>query len=425
VIKPTYDYSKPLELITTNNVLASLTKYLDKLQSNHVCIFFNSTDGIGMVMTGLNIKGESRVFCAQKSVGKLLAMKFKDATSEFTRKEMRKYNLFTSRYFSAFDITLEIKPDVIILTDLFAAEHSIIDPQTEAIQIAGRFRNGISSLAHIANCNPKLPVTSQEETLTYLEGCLDLHEKIVQMLKANDKKENVAMLNFMETSSPMKDFFVNGKRNPFMIDNALNDERVKGYYQEAEQLIEAYREAIDHFIVTQTSEEYPASDASLHKLRSTHSKREQVKEAAKILNDLLPKPGHYVIAWEFIDEIKNMLISTYPYLPEAIRFIGLDGLEATNYVKSEIDKAVKLARRKADDICIAPFIQTAFVNKEVVDETEMIGTVVQISNDNNYNYPIAASLIKRFFSDAKRSTKAGVNVWKLGEPVDFNPIQES
>ena len=64
---------------------------------------------------------------------------------------MKRYNFFTSRFFNAVDMELEEQPHVIMLTDVYFAEHTMIDPYTDAIQIVGRFRNGVSSITYISN----------------------------------------------------------------------------------------------------------------------------------------------------------------------------------------------------------------------------------------------------------------------------------
>ena len=53
---------------------------------------------------------------------------------------LAKYNFFTSRFYSAVDIELNVKPDILILTNLNNAVYTTVDPYTEAIQIQGRFR---------------------------------------------------------------------------------------------------------------------------------------------------------------------------------------------------------------------------------------------------------------------------------------------
>ena len=70
---------------------------------------------------------------------------------------MKRYNFFTSRFFNAVDMELEEQPHVIMLTDVYFAEHTMIDPYTDAIQIVGRFRNGVSSIIYISNTKKGCP----------------------------------------------------------------------------------------------------------------------------------------------------------------------------------------------------------------------------------------------------------------------------
>ena len=58
--------------------------------------------------------------------------------------ELAEVNFFTSRFYSAVDIKLDYQPNVIVLTDVFHAPYSMIDPQTEVVQAIGRFRNGVA-----------------------------------------------------------------------------------------------------------------------------------------------------------------------------------------------------------------------------------------------------------------------------------------
>ena len=81
---------------------------------------------------------------------------------------LAKYNFFTSRFYSAVDIELNVKPDILILTNLNNAVYTTVDPYTEAIQIQGRFRRmfedkqTFNSLTHITNtCD--LGALSREE----------------------------------------------------------------------------------------------------------------------------------------------------------------------------------------------------------------------------------------------------------------------
>ena len=50
-----------------------------------------------------------------------------------------------------------------MLTDVYFAEHTMIDPYTDAIQMVGRFRNGVSSITHISNVKEGIPQRTKEE----------------------------------------------------------------------------------------------------------------------------------------------------------------------------------------------------------------------------------------------------------------------
>mgnify|MGYP006896734058 CR=1 FL=1 len=76
-------------------------------------------------------------------------------------------------------IELEEAPTVLMLTDCYMAEFTMIDPYTDAIQIVGRFRNGVSAIYHIANTNHNLPIKSQEE----IKGFIKCSEKIYNNMR--------------------------------------------------------------------------------------------------------------------------------------------------------------------------------------------------------------------------------------------------
>lgn len=59
--------------------------------------------------------------------------------------------------FQCCGMELEEQPHVIMLTDVYFAEHTMIDPYTDAIQIVGRFRNGVSSITYISNTKKGCP----------------------------------------------------------------------------------------------------------------------------------------------------------------------------------------------------------------------------------------------------------------------------
>lgn len=49
---------------------------------------------------------------------------------------MKKYNFFTGRFFTAFDLDLPYQPDLVMVTDPYISEYTILDIDTDCIQIA-------------------------------------------------------------------------------------------------------------------------------------------------------------------------------------------------------------------------------------------------------------------------------------------------
>lgn len=76
---------------------------------------------------------------------------------------MRKFNFFTSRFYNAFDLEVDYTPHVVMLTDIKASPYTILDINTDCVQIAGRFRNGLSTLTHIYTTDNNLPIMTTEE----------------------------------------------------------------------------------------------------------------------------------------------------------------------------------------------------------------------------------------------------------------------
>ena len=172
-IQPTFDYKKEIWLHHTNNTLQAFKNVLSKLNNEEaaplpICVFINSTDIIYSLMKQLDLLEESAVFCAPKSVDKLKKNRFCNVYEQWNKDKMKRYNFFTSRFFNAVDMELEEQPHVIMLTDVYFAEHTMIDPYTDAIQIVGRFRNGVSSITYISNTKKGLPQRSKEEIKGYL-----------------------------------------------------------------------------------------------------------------------------------------------------------------------------------------------------------------------------------------------------------------
>ena len=167
-IHPNYDFRQPVTLISTNNTYQSIKRYVDE-HSGQICFFINLTEYTISLIRQLGIEDESAAFCSPKSQMKLKhEYGFECAYDTWTAERMKRYNFFTGRFFNAFDLDEEIKPDVVMLTDLYQSAYTILDVNTDCVQIAGRFRNGVSSLTHIYTTDNELPIVTKNEAIVQL-----------------------------------------------------------------------------------------------------------------------------------------------------------------------------------------------------------------------------------------------------------------
>jgi len=267
VIKPDFDYKVKLELIVTDKIIKTIGQKIHSLLDNNskcICIFFNSTKGIKDLITQFSLTNDDcSVFCSDKSKSDL---KVKDivAYTDFHPLHLKRFNFFTSRYYSAVDFYLPHCPDVIMLTDLETADHSTIDPLSEAIQIQGRFRNEhlngkrFNSLCHITNFKCVEHLTYEEsvqELNVWFDFAKHLKEKHKQATNSNDKKsiekqfKKCLIYPYLQTPNLESAF----KRNTFSIINKYNKERIKAYYSN-ETLKHAYEQETGYFDITYIDE---------------------------------------------------------------------------------------------------------------------------------------------------------------------------
>ena len=240
-IVPQYDYRKDLHLIVTSSYERTVRKEFQRLKDSPcVCIFLNSVTGINELVNSLYLEEESRIFCSEEGVGKLKDAGFTNAVSSIDY-PLAKYNFFTSRFYSAVDIELNVKPDILILTNLNNAVYTTVDPYTEAIQIQGRFRRmfedkqTFNSLTHITNTRD-LGALSREELDKQIEEYKTTYQSLIERY---DKTTNSARKTSLrqQLKQICEDYLLDERLNIdyFGIDNKYNEERVKSYYQSGEK----------------------------------------------------------------------------------------------------------------------------------------------------------------------------------------------
>lgn len=360
-VKPQYNYKKNLDLIITNNYEMEVRKKIEALKNNDcVCVFLNKTDSIDKIIHTLGIKSQSKIFCSDKSVRKLQNNGYTDVFDQI-RLPLVKYNFFTCRFFSAVDIEIPQKPDILILTNLNEATHTMIDPFTESVQIYGRFRDKyhrgqipFNSLTHITNVNPNISVMNNREVnkmvetekqsyyALYNQWLSETNPIAKQTLEKDYKKLSYALL-----------LDENGKLNHFSKDNLHNEERVKRYYTDFNDwLFRAYCYT-GHFVVNKRTAHHPfPSSFQSSKLTTTQKRKEIVLELEKLDMNKANNPSFDIQPYKEIwrrkeitkKENGELIVDAYDYLGKAV--IDNIGYSRPARLKEATDKKKALEKEK-------------------------------------------------------------------------------
>ena len=396
-IEPAFEYKLPVSLIHTNNVLEQLKRTLDKLNATDICLFVNSTDMIYSFIKQLDIENESTVFCAKKSVEKLKNKKFKHAFEQWSKSKMKKYNFFTSRFYNALDIELEIKPTVIMISDVYFSEYSMIDPHTDAIQAIGRFRNGVNRVCHIFNTNPNLPVRTEEEIGIYLQANKEVYDKIKTFYDCATSEEARNAYHGILKVLPFNQMLnKDGKENFFAIDNYVDEALLKSSYNAQEKLIASYR-SNRLFDLDVESAYFPFGDFERLKKESKYaSLKDKRKEVVRQL-ELLKGDDET----EMIRNYKEDLRKADSFIYEAYEEIGKEMIESLDYSVKRIKEAMilKQHREKTEGTEFIQLIKNSFkvgqkyTKKYIKEELTRIYALTGVTPQKT----ITGQSIKEFF----------------------------
>jgi len=339
-IVPEFDFSKDLFLHITNNVLQTVKETLESLEGN-TFIFCNSTDMIYNLMKQLSLFEDSAVFCSANSVKKLKNdkdVKFKQAYEDWDVKHIKRYNWLTSRFYNAVDIKLDKQPNVIMLSNCYFSEHTMMDPYTDAVQATGRFRNGVASIKHIVNVNPNLRVQTKEEIRGYVRGLEYAHNLLVQYRDTAPDAEKRSIWQEFIDNSPFYKFLIDGKKSYYKVDCYVDDEVVKGYYSHKDQLYSAYDQC-DMFNVYMEERIYKLGDYErLQRDNPKHTK----KEARMQIVEQLEMLGACETQMEL--QYRQELVESDPFIVEAYETVGKEVIERLHYREKKIKEAMILKR---------------------------------------------------------------------------------
>ena len=352
-----------MDLIRTNEIMGAIRETISKTK-NKVAFFINQTDLIISCIKSLRLERNYHVYCGEGSVNKLVEdNELPNVSVNFNK--LAKYTFFTSRFFSAVDLDTEEKPDIIMVTDCTSYPYTIIDPFTEAIQISGRFRNGVNKITHITNTDSKYQPREEETIRAYLKEQIHALNVLNTFQPLISTEGGQALLQEIKEKLSVTKFITKeGKANGFLIENYLYTERVNSYYYSQERLMEAYREA-DYFHITPIDKTFASVQVKGAK-RKPGITFEQRRENAIQLRDFEVEKMRIDFSGERDREIRRIKEED-PFTYEFYMLAGYDEMVTLMFDKSRMETRLKQIKNagKKQQIPILNEIYTAFDIGEV------------------------------------------------------------
>ena len=140
------------------------------------------------------------------------------------------------------DISINEMPVVIVLTDVYNAPYSTIDPLTEVYQAAGRFRNGVHYIYHITNWDANINPRSHDAVFHDLNSLELAYRSVEDVMLRSDPIGKAAIQKSLNEMEYSRFLTTSGSRNYLMWDNAWEDEKIKGYYKNEASIKNAYKD---------------------------------------------------------------------------------------------------------------------------------------------------------------------------------------
>ena len=405
-IEADYDYRQDITVTHTYNIAKAVEEYL-KTHNGTVCFFVNSVVTIYSLMKHFYLLEESSVYCAPKSRRKLKnEYAFLNAYSEWESETMKKYNFFTGRFFTAFDLDLDYKPDLVMITDPYTAEYTILDIDTDCIQICGRFRNGVNSATHIYKANPEIVKKDRAQ----IEWEISAHEFAYETINtlynnADTRESRYAFSEALETL-PFRNFqYPDFTKNWFAIDNEINSVLAKGRYQSRITIMEWYN-SCHFFNPTFTFCDYNEDDDKLKIVRAARSVKDKRRKMVELLSNIEEPTSEYAL------DFKNEMRKIDPFIVDAYEALGKEKIEKLRYNQKKMKADMILAERKGNKV--VRLIKNKFsVGRDYLNET-IVNEITRIFETLNIHpeKEIKPSIILDYFQAVsfKNNGKRGYRI---------------
>ena len=407
-VRADYDYQQEITVINAYNTIKAIGEYLESHQNGTVCFFVNSITQIYSIMKHFKLLEDSTVYCAPKSVTKLKeGYDFTNAYKEWSAETMKRYNFFTGRFFSAFDLELTYKPDLVMITDPYLSPYTMLDVDTDCIQICGRFRYGISSATHIYRVNPEICVKSKEQVEQDIHDLEIGYNTLRRYYKNADSREDRMAFGQVIDIHPFRKYLYSDlTKNWFRIDCKVNEVLVEGKYKSELTVTDWYNDC-HYFTPTFEVCNSNENDEKMEIIMSAHTIRDKRKKIVEILSQFEQPLSEN--AFDFINKIRKI----DPFIVEAFELLGRKGIEEQNYNQQKINEKIIMKQRRGNRairLIMNSFkVGNSYTNDYIKDELTRIFDMLEIHPERT----IKGSMIKDYFQ---------VEAWSNGKSRGYRLI---
>ena len=407
-VRADYDYQQEITVINAYNTTKAIGEYLESHQNGTVCFFVNSITQIYSIMRHFKLLEDSTVYCAPKSVTKLKeGYDFTNAYKEWSAETMKRYNFFTGRFFSAFDLELTYKPDLVMITDPYLSPYTMLDVDTDCIQICGRFRYGISSATHIYRVNPEICVKSKEQVEQDIHDLEIGYNTLRRYYKnADNREDRMAFGQVIDIHPFRKYLYPDLTKNWFRIDCKVNEVLVEGRYKSEQTMTDWYNDC-HYFTPTFEVCNSNENDEKMEIIMSAHTIRDKRKKIVEILSQFEQPLSEN--AFDFINKIRKI----DPFIVEAFELLGRKGIEEQNYNQQKINEKIIMKQRRGNRairLIMNSFkVGNSYTNDYIKDELTRIFDMLEIHPERT----VKGSMIKDYFQ---------VEAWSNGKSRGYRLI---
>lgn len=339
-----------IDLYASNNIASTIKKYFNTHKNDNYLIFINSTERISSIIKFLKIENESQVFCSKESADILKISGVPNVAEHWHKDKFKRYNFFTSRFFTAFDLKVDCKPNVLIISDFRKVAHSALDPNTDVIQIAGRARNGINHLAHITNWEAKA-TKLEGEIRAYIDGLKDGYKMIEQLRDQCTNNQNIGTYDVLNEALNVSKYnhYINkrtGDQCPYLIDNEIQSNKLISFYKTPREILKAYEDT-NRFNVKYEKDEYNLADENLETLKKGISRKETLRIICEMFATYFEQEKEvYSLSPNYS---LTQLIKNHNELYQYYKIVGIERIRELNYNVTQIVKEFNMKKLEQSD----------------------------------------------------------------------------